>query len=118
MFHEFRCRPFSDRIQSNLPRPLDQRLLDRIADLTDSDPNFPRILNYDLRPVIQHVCVSSPNGPTSSVFISGISYALDIYPQFITPVNAVFSRGRQSLPIPPGDIQETIKVILAQNETL
>jgi hypothetical protein len=35
MRHEFCSRPLRDRIQSNFPPPMDQRLLDRIVDLTD-----------------------------------------------------------------------------------
>jgi hypothetical protein len=79
---------------------MDQRLLDRIVDLTYSNPNFPRILNRDLRPVIQRACISSPNGRASNVFISGIPYALDADRPFTAPVYAVFSRGQRGLPIP------------------
>jgi hypothetical protein len=51
---------------------MDEELLQRIVRLTDSNPNFPRILNRDLRSVLQHACVSSPNAGASSLFISGI----------------------------------------------
>jgi hypothetical protein len=114
----FCCPPFGDRIRSNFPPPIDQRLLDRIVNLGDSNPNFPRLLNPDLGPVIHHAPVSSPIGPASNVFISGIPYALDPYCQFTIPVYAMFSRGQRGLPIALGDIQDIINVILAQNETL
>jgi hypothetical protein len=91
---------------------MDQPLLDRIVDRTDSNPNCPRILNRDLRPAIQHACISSPNGPASNVFISGVSYALGTYRQFTTPVYDVFSRDQPGLRIPPGDIKKMINAIL------
>jgi hypothetical protein len=97
---------------------MDDRLLNRIVHLTVSNPTFPRILNRDLRPVLQHASISSPNGPASNLFISSISYALDTYRQFITPVYAVFSRCNQGLPIPHEDIQQIIAFILSQNKTL
>jgi hypothetical protein len=83
MSHEFYCKPFAGRIRNNLPPPTGR-------ELTQSIPNFPRILNRDLRPVLRHARVSSPNAGASNVFISGIPYALDSYRQFITPVYAVF----------------------------
>jgi hypothetical protein len=49
-------------------------------------------LNRDLRPVLQHALVSSPNADAANVFISDIPYALGSYWQFITPVYAVFFR--------------------------
>jgi hypothetical protein len=71
---------------------MDQGLLNHIIELTESNQKFPRILNRDLRPVLQYACVSSPNAKASNLFISGIPYALDTYRQFTTPVYAVFSR--------------------------
>jgi hypothetical protein len=69
-----------------------RELLDHIVELTQSIPNFPRILSRNLRPVLQDARVSSPNAGASNVFTSGIPYALDSYRQFITPVYAVFFR--------------------------
>jgi hypothetical protein len=43
-------------------------------------------MNRDLRPVIQNAKITSPNSPASTLFISGIPYALDIFRQFLTPV--------------------------------
>jgi hypothetical protein len=97
---------------------MDQQLLDRIVNLADSNPSFPRLLNPDLRLVIHRAPVSSPIGPASNVFISGIPYALDPYRQFTIPAYAMFSRGQRGLPLAIGDIQEIINVILAQDERL
>jgi hypothetical protein len=100
MSHEFCCKPFAGRIRNHLPPPMGRELLDHIVELAQSIPNFPRILNRDLRPVLQHARVSSPNAGASNMFISGIPYALHSYWQFITPVYAVFFRTQQRIPIP------------------
>jgi hypothetical protein len=75
-------------------------------------------LNRDLRPVLQHARVSSPNAGTSNVLIFGIPDALDSYRQFIAPVYAVFFRTRQRIPIPPGGKGKIIASILSRNRTL
>jgi hypothetical protein len=93
-------------------------LLDHIVELTQSIPNFPRILNHDLRPVLQHARVLSPDAGASDVFISSIPYTLDSYRQFITPVNAVFFRTQQRIPIPPGRTEEIIASIPSHNKRL
>jgi hypothetical protein len=95
-----------------------RELFDHNVKLTLSISNFPRILNRDLRPVLQHARVSSPNAGASNVFISGIPYALDSYWQFITPVYAVFFRTQQPISIPSGGTEEIITFILSQNRTL
>jgi hypothetical protein len=95
-----------------------KQLLNCIVQLTESNPNFPRILNRDLRPVLHHASVASPNGPASTLFISGIPYALDSYRQFSTPVYAVFSRGDAVSPVRDGNSEHIIAFILSQNETL
>jgi hypothetical protein len=118
MSHEFCYKPFAGRIRNYLPPPMGRELFDHIVELTKSVPNFLRILNHDLRPVLQHACVSSPNAGASNVFISSIAYALDFYRQFITPVSAIFFRTHQRIPIPPGGIEETIASVLPQNRTL
>jgi hypothetical protein len=86
--------------------------------LMQSNPNFPRILNRNLRPVLHYACISSPHSAHSNVFISGIPYGLDIYRQFTTPVYAVFSRGDQRLEICSADTQKLIADILKGNTTL
>jgi hypothetical protein len=95
-----------------------RELLGPIVELTQSISNFPRILNRDLRPVLQHVRASSSNTGASNVFISSIPCALKSYRQFITPVYAVFFRTQQPIPIPPGGIEEIIASIFSQNITL
>jgi hypothetical protein len=82
MSHEFLCKPFAGRIRNHFPPLVGRELLDHIVELTRSIPNFPRILNRDLGPVLQHARVSSPNASASNVFISGIPCALDSYQQF------------------------------------
>jgi hypothetical protein len=100
MSHEFCCKPFAGRVRNHLPPPLGRELLGHIVELTQSIPNFPRILNRDLRPILQHARVSLPNAGASNVSISGIPYALDSYRQFITPVYAIFFRTQQRIPMP------------------
>jgi hypothetical protein len=97
---------------------MDEGLLNRIIELTESNQNLWRILNRDLRPVLQYACVSCPNAKASHLFISGIPYALDTYRQFMIPVHVVFSRNGRGLPRRPGDIDEMIDFILSQNRTL
>jgi hypothetical protein len=101
MCRGFCCKSFTGRIRNHLPPPMGRELLDHVVELTQSIPNFRRILNRDLRPVLQHARVSSPNAGALNVFTSGIPYALDSYRQFITPVYAVFFRTQQRIPIPP-----------------
>jgi hypothetical protein len=118
MSQEFCCKPFAGKIRNHLPPPMRRELLGHIVELTQSIPNFPRILNHALRPVRQHARVLSPNAGASNVFISGIPDALDSYRQFITPVYAVFFRTQQRIPIPPGGTEEIIASILSQNRTI
>jgi hypothetical protein len=47
---------FAGRIRNHLPPPTGRELLDLIVELTQSIPNFPRILNRDLQPVPQRAC--------------------------------------------------------------
>jgi hypothetical protein len=118
MSHEFCCKPFADSIRNHLPPPMGRELLDHIVEFTRSIPNFPRILNRDLRPVLQHARVSLPNACASNMFIPGIPYALDSYWQFITPVYAIFFYTQQGIPLSPGGTEEIIGSILSQNRTL
>jgi hypothetical protein len=118
MSYEFCCKPFTGRIRNHLRPPIGRELLNHIVELTQSIPNFPRILNHNSWLVLQYARVSSPNGGALNVFISGIPYALNSYRQFITPVYAVFFRTQQRIPIPPGGTEEIIVFILSQNRTL
>ena len=54
-------------------------------------PNFTRIVNYLLRPVIQKAHISNPRGPGSTIQIYGVPYAVDSNAQFINPVYLIFS---------------------------
>jgi hypothetical protein len=60
MSYEFCCKPFAGRIRNHLAPPMGRESLDYIVELTQSIPNFPRVLNCDLGPVLQHARVSSP----------------------------------------------------------
>jgi hypothetical protein len=95
-----------------------RELLNHIVELTQSTSNFPRISNRDLRAVLQHARVSSPNAGVSNVFISGILYVLDSDRQFIAPVYAVFFRTQHQIPIPPRGTEEIIASILSRNRTI
>jgi hypothetical protein len=112
MSHEFCCKPSAGRNINHLPPPMGRELLDHIVKLTQSIPNFPRILNFGLRPVLQHFPVSSPNAGASNVFISGLPCALDSYLQFVTPVYAIFFHTQQRILIPSGGTEEIITSIL------
>jgi hypothetical protein len=65
MSREFGYKPFAGRIRDHLPPPIGREFLDHIVELIQTIPNFPRILNRDLRPVLQHARVSSPNAGAS-----------------------------------------------------
>jgi hypothetical protein len=75
-------------------------------------------LNRDLRPVLEHARVSSPNAGALNVFISGIPCASDSYRQLITSVYAVFFRTQQRIVILPGGTEEIIASILSQSGTV
>jgi hypothetical protein len=94
---EFCCKPFAGGIRNHLPPPMGRELLDHIVKLIQLISDFPRILNRDLRSVLRHACVSSPNSSASNVFISDIPYPLDCYRQFITPAYAIFFRISQRI---------------------
>jgi hypothetical protein len=68
-------------------------------------------LNRDLRPVLHHARVSSPNAIASNLAISRISYALETYCQFNIPNDTVFSCNEQALPIADGDIEEIMNFV-------
>ena len=43
----------------------------------DKVPNYARIINYQLRPVIQNAKIHSPNATHSTIFVTGLPYAYD-----------------------------------------
>jgi hypothetical protein len=97
---------------------LDESILRRIQALSQSNPNFPRLLNRDLRPVIQNAQIQSPSGPASTLFISGISFAIDTFRQFVTPVYAVFHRLDRTHPIQLHNCDQLIADILIRTDIL
>jgi hypothetical protein len=59
--------------------PIEEQLLNRVVQLTESDPNCRGIWNRDLRPVPQYACFSPLNAVTANLFISAVPYALRVY---------------------------------------
>jgi hypothetical protein len=115
MLDGFCYRSFGEQIRSNFPLPLDERLLNRVVQLTEENSKFLLILTEYVQFLFQHACVSSLYGPNSSLFIFGMPYALDTYPQFATHLSAIFSWNDRGSPMEVSDIEETIVVILSQN---
>jgi hypothetical protein len=97
---------------------MDPELLNRIVELTQSSPNFRRTLNRDLRSVLQHAFVSSPNAGASNLFIPSIACVLDSHLKFAPWVYAVFFRTHQWIPMPPGDAEEITSLIFSQDRIL
>jgi hypothetical protein len=118
MSYEFCCKTSAGRIKNHLLPPIGRELLDHIVEFTQPISTFPRILNRDLRPVLQHARVSSPNAGALNVFISGIPCASDSSRQLITSVYAVFFRTQSRIVILLGGTEEIIASILSQNGTL
>jgi hypothetical protein len=90
----------------------------RIQEQTSADANFARKLNCALRPVIQNTSVGAPDGPASTLFITGIPYAVDCFGQFETTVDAVFRKNDDPGRFRPGLIAEMIDQLLTLNPTL
>jgi hypothetical protein len=70
--------------------------------------------------VIQNAKITSPNGPASTVFISGIPYAVDIFRQFLSPVYAIFDRSERRLAFSGQDarVGKIVTDVLAANPVL
>jgi hypothetical protein len=102
----------------HLPHEMHRDILAQIVEGSHSRVNFPRILNRELRSVIQNAPISSPRGPGSSLFISGIPYAIDTFRQFVTLVNAVFQKGDSVFTERSGTDEWLIGVILRYNPAL
>jgi hypothetical protein len=74
------CNGYSEIIKDNLPQEVPMDLRREIERRTNEiSPSFPRILNKDLRPVMQNANIQSPRAGGSTVFITGIPYARDSY---------------------------------------
>jgi hypothetical protein len=71
------CQGFEQDIGHNLPEPMPTNIRRAIEEFTaNGKPNFPRILNVYLRPVIHNAQMSSPKAAASTVFLTGIPSAL------------------------------------------
>jgi hypothetical protein len=105
-------------VPHKLPPPMPDDLLVPIAQLSRLNSNFPRQVNWQLRPVMQYASVSSPNAAFSNMFIEGIPYAVDIYRQFRSSVYAVFCKMEQGFPIPVGQLRTTIAAALEKTNHL
>jgi hypothetical protein len=114
----FCCRPFDAVMREHLPHAMDPDILARIAAVVGRNVNFPRILNRDLRPVIQNSKINGPRGPGGTLFISGIPYALDTFRQFVTPVYAVFQDGEGGVERRGSESEFLIAAVLRQNPVL
>jgi hypothetical protein len=63
---------YSEIMKDHLPEEMPTELRPEIERRTsETRPNFPRILNRDLRPVIQNADIRSPRAGGSTVFITG-----------------------------------------------
>jgi hypothetical protein len=69
-----------------------QRLLQRIMVQLTGNANFARWLNQHMRPLMHNAHMRSPRGPASTLFVTGMPYAVDAWGQFSSPVYAVFCR--------------------------
>jgi hypothetical protein len=96
---------------------MEERILAAVEEASQCDANFDRKVNRDLRPVIQNAKITSPNGPASNLFISGIPYALDIFRQFLTPVYAIFDRSERRLALSGEDtrVGKIVTAVLSAN---
>jgi hypothetical protein len=113
------CEGFSDEIQQNLPDPMPGNIRRVIEEFTaNGRPNFPRSLNANLRPVIQNAKISSPNAAASTIFLTGMPYAVDSFRQFLTPVYAIFNALDRESTGNEDVNSRLVRVILEHNETL
>jgi hypothetical protein len=103
-----------------LPTAMGERILAAVEDASQCDANFARNLNRDLRPVIQNAKITSHNGPASTVFISRIPYAVDIFRQFLSPVYAIFDESERRLAFSGQDarVGKIVTDVLAANPVL
>jgi hypothetical protein len=85
------CQGFEEDIDQNLAEPMPTHIRRAIEEvIANGKPNFPRILNADLRPIIHNAQLSLPNAAASTVFLIENPYALDSFRQFLTLVYAIF----------------------------
>jgi hypothetical protein len=113
------CEGFEVAIAGHLPEPMQMEIRRAIEDsIRNGSANFPRLLNRDLRPVLQHAHVSSPNGAASTLFLRGIPHAVYSFRWFLTPVYAIFN-ALDGESTGSGDVRtRLIRTIREQNEIL
>jgi hypothetical protein len=114
----FCCRGFDDSMLDHLPQAMPMELVRKIVRATVDNPNFPRRLNSSLRPVLQHASVSAPQGAGSTVFITGIPYAVDALGQFQTTVYAIFCRNEGGELVQGLEVERLVDEMLSLNPTL
>jgi hypothetical protein len=114
----FCCRGFQRSILNHLPPPMPMGLVRKIVRATGHSPNFPRTLNASLRPVLQHASVSAPQGGGSTLFITGIPYAVNAMGQFQTTVYAIFCRNEDRDSLRSPEVARLIDEMLTLNPTL
>jgi hypothetical protein len=86
------CDQFQQTIAEHLPDPMSVERRRSIKEFTaNRKPNCPGSPNRDLRPVIHKAHIASPNAGASTVFLTGVPYAIDSYRQCVTPVYAILN---------------------------
>ena len=79
-------------IQNHLP-PFEapSNIMDIITNYSKKDPHFIRTLNRFCRPVLQKTSIQHAHNQYSTLFIQGVTYALDSRFQFLDPVYIISS---------------------------
>jgi hypothetical protein len=114
----FCCGGVDANVAGELPPPMPADFMERIRVQPARNANFPRALNWKLRPVLQHARVRYPRGAGSSLFISGVRYAVDGFGQFCTTVYAVFCAWENLGAPDSNEMRELVEAFLRRNDTL
>jgi hypothetical protein len=71
------CTGYESTIANHLPHPMPDGIIGCIENETaQTNLNYPRRLNRDLRPVIQNADIRAPRAAGSAIFITGVPYAI------------------------------------------
>jgi hypothetical protein len=113
------CEGFEQDIGENSPEPMPTNIRRAVEECTaNGKPNFLRIINADLRPVIQNAQMSSSNAAASSVLLTVIPCALDSFRQLLRPAYAIFNKlDRESMGSEEMNIR-LARAILEHNKVL
>jgi hypothetical protein len=114
----FCCRGVEDLMVDHFPQAMPVELVRKIVRARVDSPNFPRRLNSSLRPVLQHASVSAAQGAGSTVFVTGIPYAVDALGQFQTTVCAIFCRNEGGQSVRGLEMWRLVDEMLSLNPTL